>query len=145
MVDSDPIFSVFETQTSHTSIVEQVTSVIEPLYFAPAYPGRSTFAIEASNVFWTDTRILMRLAFNVYKRKSNGDLITLKEGDKVAICNAFISTCFANLSVSLNGVVVEGHTQLGYPYVSYLQQLLSTSDQYKKEASRRPRSRLFLQ
>ncbi len=48
MADADPIFSVFDTQQTHTSIVEQITSVVQPLYFAPLYPGRTTFSIEVS-------------------------------------------------------------------------------------------------
>ncbi len=50
MNEADPIFNVFETQAAHTSIVEQVTSVIEPIYFAPTYPGRTTFTLEVCHV-----------------------------------------------------------------------------------------------
>ncbi len=45
-MEADPMFKVFETQTSQTSIVEQITDVVQPLYFAPLYPGRTSFSIE---------------------------------------------------------------------------------------------------
>ncbi len=71
--------------------------------------------------------------FNVFRKKANGELVDLEGADKVAITNCFISSCFSNLSISLNGTIVESHSQLAYPYISYLQQLLSTSKDYKSD------------
>lgn len=69
------------------------------------------------------------------KKKNTGEIEKLGEDDKVAIVNTFMSSAFSNLTVSLNGQPIESHGALGYPYTSYIRQILSTSLDFKKEVS----------
>lgn len=44
----DPKFDVFEGRAVTVSAVDEVTSIIEPNYFAKTFPGTTTFTVEVS-------------------------------------------------------------------------------------------------
>ncbi len=80
------------------------------------FPGSISFSVDASNVYFTDTRIIVRMMFQVLNRTSTG-VRDLTATDNVAICNMFASAAFSGITVSLNSVPIETHNSLSYPYI----------------------------
>ncbi len=105
-LQSEPQFNLFDSRPTHLSIVSQQTEIVRPIYFAPRYPGASTFTIPASASHFTSSKIILKMVLSVKKTTAEGvkDIkMSDPDKDQVALVNNFFSSAFSTIQCTLNG------------------------------------------
>lgn len=127
---SNSAFDLFSPIEIDTSITDSVEVHIRPIT-ASNSSGPYEFVLPADPYFWTGAETF-RLTGKVRLRKVvSGTTTNLGGSEDVSVINNFYHSLFRSVAIRLNSVDLNDPSQKWYPYKSYLETLLSYSQQTK--------------